>query len=81
VGGVLSGAAAFIAIEQMNYLQKYPNIRFSQEMFNNSLNNFRGFHPRCFVLTPDTITPEQVIHHHRDQRWGGLGGHALSPPS
>jgi len=74
VVGVLSAAAAFIAIEQMNYLQKYPNIRFSLELFNNSLNNFWGFHPRCFVLTPDTITPEQVIHHHRNQRWGGLGG-------
>jgi hypothetical protein len=40
----------------------------------------RGFHPRR-CGSPDTITPEQVLRHHRSQRRSGMGGQLLSPLS
>ena len=50
-------------------------------MFFKKLERLRGFHSRRFVLPPNAIPSEQVIHYHRSQRRGGIGGQALSPPS
>jgi hypothetical protein len=33
------------------------------------------------VATPNAMTPEQVIRHHRYNRRGGMGAQELSPPS
>jgi len=40
-----------------------------------------GVHPRHFGSPKNTITPEQVIRHHRSKRKGGKGGQARSPQS
>ena len=53
----------------------------SGEMLNFMLNAGRGFHPpRCG--SPDAITPEQVLRHHRwaQGRHGGTGSCPLLPP-
>ena len=36
--------------------------------------------PQPLRLPPNAITSEQVIRYHRNQRRGGMGGQALSPP-
>jgi len=46
-----------------------------------NLNPQQGFHPRCFGSPQNAISHEQVLHHHRSKRWGGMRGQALSPPS
>jgi len=59
--GVPSGAAGIIAIEKMNYLQKYPNIRFSIGNAYQQSKCSTGVSPCCFVLPTDTITTQLDI--------------------
>ena len=49
-------------------------------MLNYNLNAGRGFHPRRRG-SPDAITPEQVLRHHRSAqgRYGGTGSCPLLP--
>jgi len=50
-------------------------------MFFKNLERLRGFYPPPLCAPPNAIPSEQVIHYHRSQRRGGIGGQALSPPS
>jgi len=45
------------------------------------VNAQQGFHPRRFGSPQNAIAPEQVLHHHRSKRRGGMREQGLSPPS
>ena len=45
------------------------------------VNAQQGFHPRRFGSPQNALPPEQVLHHHRSKRTGGMRGQELSPPS
>ena len=62
--------------EDQSFLRGLKNIC-SVEMLNYKLNAKRGFHPRRYG-SPDAITPEQVLRHHRSAQ-GRQGRTGMSP--